>query len=67
VDIFVINNSGFKDALTMADAVIATFTKGLYLNDGNYTVMILRSYIDAAKPFPNYYNVPVIVEWDCIA
>ena len=66
VDLFFINNGGYKDASEMADLVVAAFSKGLYLTDGNYTVMILRSWIDAAKPFPNYYNVPVIVEWDCV-
>lgn len=65
VDLFYINNGGYKDASQMADLVVAAFSKGLYLDDGTYKVMILRSYVDAAKPFPNYYQLPVVVEWDC--
>jgi hypothetical protein len=65
VDLFYINNSGYTAAMSMADLIIATFTKGIYLNDTSFTVMVLRSYMDSAKPFPNYYQLPVIVEWEC--
>lgn len=65
IDLFYINNSGIDAASAMADLVVAAFGKGTYLTDSTYTVMILRSYIDTGRPFPNYLQLPVIVEWEC--
>jgi hypothetical protein len=65
IDLFYINNSGYSNAITMADTIVASFSKGLYLTDGTFTLMVERSYIESAKPFPNYYQLPVIVEWEC--
>jgi len=64
-DLFYINNGGYSDALTMADAVIETFSKGQYLADATYSVLILRSYVYSARPFGNYYQLPVLVDWEC--
>ena len=66
IDLFYINNSGTTDATSMADLIIAAFRKGTYLTDTTYTVMVLRAYIDSGRPYPNYYQLPVIVEWECI-
>lgn len=65
IDLFYINNSGYAGATSMADTIISQFSKGLYLTDSTYTVMVLRSYIDGARPFPNYYQKSLVVEWEC--
>jgi hypothetical protein len=65
IDLFYLNNSGFAESLAMADTIISTFGKGLYLTDASFSVLVLRSYINSARPFPNYYQTPVMVEWEC--
>jgi hypothetical protein len=65
LDLFYINNIGYVDALTMADCVVAVFPKSLLLTDGILQVSIIRAFIDSARPFQNYYQLPVLVEWEC--
>lgn len=66
IDLFYINNSGTLAAFEMADVIISNFSKGIYLTGGNdIEVMVIKSFIDPAKPFPNYYQLPVLVKWQC--
>lgn len=65
IDLFYVTNSGYTAAGTMADSIVSSFSKGLYLTDSIYTPMVLRSYINSARPFNNYMQLPVIVEWEC--
>jgi len=63
VDVFSPRGLGAKTAIDMADEVIELFVKGTVLTTDSFRVKILNGSIQAPLEEPDWYQVPVIVEW----
>jgi len=63
IDLFSQLNEGVTDASTMADLVLASFTKGARLTSGSVVVVIENKTRSAARVLDNRYNIPLTIIW----
>jgi hypothetical protein len=63
VGVFSPAGAGWKAAGDIAAAVLAAYKRGATLTAGGTTVRILRSYRAAGRSEPDWYHVPVTVEF----
>ena len=67
IDLFYPQDGGTPVALAMADAVIAHLPRGLVLSSGQTFVHIQMSWREAGGRVEPFYQLPVVVQWSCIA
>jgi len=63
VDVFTPAAGGAYPADDEADALIAAFGWGTTLTYGGTTVRVEKTYKEPGRQEPDWYHVPVIVEW----
>ena len=65
VDVFYPADKGTATASAMADAIKDAFPRALVLPGDGIEVHITKSYRDMAQTFQQFYQIPVIVQWNC--
>ena len=63
VDLFYPANTGPQAADTMAKEIIAAFKHGTILTEGGFKVHILRSKSEANVSEPQWFQIPVTIQW----
>lgn len=63
IDVFSPANEGVYDGGQQVDEIMTLFRRGTALSYDSVTVKITRVWRMAAKSEPDWYKIPVIVEW----
>lgn len=65
IDLFYPANKGSATAGTMGDAVLAVFERGVVLTDNTTTVHITRSWREVSQIQNQFYQIQIVVRWNC--
>lgn len=65
IDIFYPLDGGYEEINDDADTIISNFTKGTSFAITNGTLRINISWRNSGRKLENFYNIPVLVSWEC--
>lgn len=65
IDIFYPLDGGYEEINDNADEIISNFQKGTSFTITNSTLRINISWRNSGRKLENFYNVPVLVSWEC--
>ena len=63
VDVFAPADNGVYDGGQQVDAIMTVYKRGTALTYSGVTVKINKVWRSTARPEPDWYQIPVIIEW----